>query len=177
MSLSHSQIAALEKVQQILNNVGLSPISVTTSSPSPHPSLSPHPSTTTLGFTDSSDSTLETTAPCLRYQSPAPYYFTTNDISRRANYVNRATKVSAIVDHPIHAILEYPMTAPDGIAHRFFVDPESYMEPRSAFQYSLGGGHGGRENAVCQLLRDDAGKAVRCRQLKSSCMYIDILLF
>lgn len=87
--------------------------------------------------------------------------------------MNRATKVSAIVDHPVHAILEYPITAPGSIAHRFVVDPISFVQPQSAFQYSLGGGHGGRENAVCLLLRDDAGKGVRCRQLKSSCMYIN----
>ncbi|KAG1799560.1 hypothetical protein EV424DRAFT_1545973 [Suillus variegatus] len=162
MSLTCSQLEALEKVQQILDSAGLSPISVTSSvvsSPSSHQN------------TPDVDSTLDTisTPPYPRYQSPAPYYFTTEEISRRANYVNRATKVSAIVDHPVHAILEYPITAPGSIAHHFVVDPISFVQPQSAFQYSLGGGHGGRENAVCLLLRDDAGKGVRCRQLKSSC--------
>jgi hypothetical protein len=171
MSLTRSQLEALEQVQQILDSAGLSPISAINSDFALSPS--PQPDTTCPPDLTDSESTLNSAPACHRtYQSPAPYYFTKEEILQRANYINRASKVSAVVDHLIGAIVEYPTTAPDGIAHRFVVDPASFIPPQSAFQYSLGGGQGGRENAVCLLLRDEAGKPARCRHLKLSCMYL-----
>jgi len=170
MSLTQSQLAALEQVQQILDSAGLSPISVINSDSS----SSPQPDTPAY-HSDISDSEcpLDSALPLHKtYQSPAPYYFTTDEILQRVNYVNRTSKVSAVVDHPVDSIVEYPITAPGGIAHRFAVNPTSFIPPQSAFQYSLGGGHGGRENTVCLLLRDETGKPPRCRQLKSSCMFL-----
>jgi hypothetical protein len=92
------------KVQYILDSAGLSHISVTnwvTSSPLLH----------TPEFTDlKSNIDTTSTAPYSGYQSPSPYYFTTEEISQRAKYVKWATKVSTIIDHPVHIILEYPIS-------------------------------------------------------------------
>ena len=93
--------------------------------------------------------------------------------------INRQTTISALVDHPLHVIVEYPETGQSAeqlVAHRFRVNPDDPNDrPHLNFQYSLGGDSGsmgGYGDALCgSLLVDSQNQPVSCRYHKRSCMY------
>lgn len=89
--------------------------------------------------------------------------------------INRQTTISALVDHPLNAIVEYPATGQSAeqlVAHRFTVNPgDPNDRPHLNFQYSLGGNsRGGYGDAYCgSLLVDSEHQPVPCRYHKRSC--------
>ncbi|KAF8833986.1 hypothetical protein BDN67DRAFT_915867, partial [Paxillus ammoniavirescens] len=108
------------------------------------------------------------------YEPPRSHSFTPTEISQGINKLNRETAVDRIAEHPYNAIVEYPETgdAPDvAIAHVFNVNPhpDHFRHPRFNFQYSLGGGHGGRDGVVCRLLKSTTGSPVICSKLRTTC--------
>lgn len=102
--------------------------------------------------------------------------------SCECNQVNRQTYVQALVEHSLGAIVKYPEMGASkdlSVAHIFDVnpDPDHFINPKFNFQYSLGDGHGGQNNALCDLLKGAAGNPVLCEKLRTSCKYNRGLFF
>jgi hypothetical protein len=178
MELSSSQLTALQYAQSILDGAGLSPQDLdnhsNTSSPSPSSrssplaaSLSPLPSS----IPDPSPAIL-----AAQYIPPPACSFTLDEISAGANRLNRQSRVHAIINHPLGAVVEYPQSGSlkgDTVAHIFTLargfNSSEFDLPQFSFQYSLGDGHGGTKGVQCYLLRDSMGNPVRCNKLSTSC--------
>lgn len=133
------------------------------SGPSPGPSPSPSPLPT---------SSPAPAALASRYEPPPSRSFTDTECSLGLHKVTREKTADRFVEHPRDAIVEYPETgdAPGTtVAHIFHVDPGSFHHPRLNFQYSLGDGHGGRDEVVCKMLRSVSGSPVLCSKLRTMC--------
>lgn len=131
------------------------------SGPSPSPSPSPLPTSSPAPAVLSS-----------RYEPPPSRSFTETERSQGLHKVTREKTANRIVEHPRDMIVEYPETgdAPGiTVAHIFHVDPNSFHHPRLNFQYSLGDGHGGRDEVICRMLRSVSGKPVLCSKLRTTC--------
>ena len=77
-----------------------------------------------------------------------------------------------LIEHPRDVIVEYPESsnAPGvTVAHIFNINPSSFYDPHFDFQYSLGDGHGGRNDVVCKMLWSISGEPVLCSKLRTSC--------
>ncbi|KAF9234897.1 hypothetical protein BU15DRAFT_52007 [Melanogaster broomeanus] len=184
-SFSDGQLAVLHLAQAILDSAGLSPQALSHSSPGSsrsctpsEPVPSPEPSIPPL--TDPRTLPPSSAVLALRYEPPVAHKFTDNEINQRLNKVNRQTYVDAIIEHPPGAVVEYPQTGEvtgASIAHIFNVDsdPSRFIHPKSNFQYSLGDGHGGRDNVVCRLLTSKSGSSVLCYKLRTSCKSVIIV--
>ncbi|KAJ7633292.1 hypothetical protein FB45DRAFT_1148985 [Roridomyces roridus] len=161
MPLSEVQLDAIAEAQRVLANVGL-----TTADLVDHDILE-IPSRTVSHSTACS--------PVLGslYRPPPARTFTAEELRLGLDQINRETYVSALVDHPLGSIVEYPETASRagvGIAHCFCVEPSNFLRPEANFQYSLGDSHGGKRGKFCgRLLTDQSGAAVSCSLLKMSC--------
>ncbi|KAF9231054.1 hypothetical protein BU15DRAFT_29339, partial [Melanogaster broomeanus] len=110
-----------------------------------------------------------------QYIPPPARPFTPDELTNHVHKINRNQSVDAIIEHPLGAIVEYPQTGVfpgQAIAHVFTIDPLSFENPKSNFQYSMGG-NGGRLSC-CGLLRDDSGEPVICNRLKSSCQGLKV---
>ena len=89
-------------------------------------------------------------------------------------------QVTAKVEHPIGAIVEYPETSShtdESVAHIFHVDPmnPASVDPRKNLQYSLGDPHGCHSNVSCHLLRDtETKRPAVCLQAKATCAQFSI---
>lgn len=111
------------------------------------------------------------------YVAPKAVYFTENE---RLDGLHRATRVgyvSALLDHPEGAVVEYPESGKsygEAIAHRFAISaltPVDFIHPRANIQYSLGGSHGGHKDRECYLIRDpETGKPMKCMKHTYTCM-------
>ncbi|KIJ16179.1 hypothetical protein PAXINDRAFT_11219 [Paxillus involutus ATCC 200175] len=152
---SNDQLAALRYAEAILSSAGLSPQALSHLSPgSTHSST--HSTPTAEHSVPPSAPNTSTPSPAIlasRYEPPMARMFTDDKVNRGLNKVNHETRVDAIVEHPLGAIVEYPQTGEvtgARIAHIFNVDanPTRFTHPKSNFQYSLGDGHGGREDVV-----------------------------
>ena len=95
-----------------------------------------------------------------------------------ATLCNRVTKrsfVSALVDHPEGAVVEYPEAAHEpgsAIAHQFKIDPSKFVHPRENIQFSLGDNHGGRNDVSCYLLKNSVtNKPISCKKRTYTCEY------
>ncbi|KAF7969562.1 hypothetical protein HWV62_26919 [Athelia sp. TMB] len=111
------------------------------------------------------------------YDPPAARHFTDAEIAAKANCLNQKSRVNALIDHPLGAIVEYPETGahPDErVAHRFQVDPVKFRHPKADFQYSLGDKHGGHKDVHCFLLWDTNGNDVLCDHVQTSCKGLKI---
>ena len=166
LPLSIPQLTTICAVQATLYSVGLSATMFTPSTPSTS-SPSSRGSTPASSFPYS-----EVLAAC--YVPPHSCLFTTDEIARGQNKVNRETSVNHIVEHPLDMIVEYPETGDaldKAIAHVFNMcdDSEHFVHPQSNFQYSVGDGHGGRQDIVCRLLKSKFGTPVVCHKLQTSC--------
>ena len=104
--------------------------------------------------------------------SVATYY---SEVERIAlcNRVTRKSSVSAIVDHPEGAVVEYPEAGRrpgDSVAHRFTIDPSDYIHPRDNIQFSMGDKHGGRNDVLCLLLKNSiTNEPILCKKRTYSC--------
>ncbi|KAF8488095.1 hypothetical protein BU17DRAFT_59782, partial [Hysterangium stoloniferum] len=89
------------------------------------------------------------------------------------NKTTRQSYASALIEHPIGAIVEYPESGSQpkySVAHHFHINPKNFIHPKENIQYSLGDVHGSHENVTCYLLRDIHTKEpVSCKQLKTRC--------
>lgn len=105
-------------------------------------------------------------------------YFSEEEKSQLLHKLTRKSIVSAIIDHPEGAVLEYPETGKvlgEAVAHRFLVDPHNLVHPRKNIQYSLGDEHGGKD-VICYLLHDTtSGQPLKCRKLTYKCEFIQYL--
>ncbi|KAF8525595.1 hypothetical protein BU17DRAFT_41669, partial [Hysterangium stoloniferum] len=89
------------------------------------------------------------------------------------NKTTHQSYASALIEHPIGAIVEYPESGSQpkySVAHHFHINPKNFIHPKENIQYSLGDVHGSHENVTCYLLRDIHTKEpVSCKQLKTRC--------
>ncbi|KAG1788075.1 hypothetical protein EV424DRAFT_1550855 [Suillus variegatus] len=114
-------------------------------------------------------------SPCdLDFPSPPPATTPSYTPLLPSPKVNRQTYVQALVEHSLGAIVKYPEMGASkdlSVAHIFDVnpDPDHFINPKFNFQYSLGDGHGGQNNALCDLLKGAAGNPVLCEKLRTSC--------
>ncbi|KAF8157089.1 hypothetical protein B0H34DRAFT_798402 [Crassisporium funariophilum] len=160
-TLSVAQQQALAQANVLLQGAGLDPVAAVPA----RASLPPDPL-----FRDTSNTWK------YPYDVHPSRPFSSAEILAGANEINRQRRVSALVDHPIGAIVEYPETGWSSdvtIAHRFAVDPLDLQHPKSNIQYSLGGTHGGVPDMHCgRLLCDLNGNPVACNKLQTSCQGI-----
>ncbi|KAJ7219839.1 hypothetical protein C8J57DRAFT_1095131 [Mycena rebaudengoi] len=169
MPLSAVQPAAVIAARKLLDDVGLvnsgsnedsdfQELSRTISS-----TLPSIPSPSVLGY---------------RYQAPSSRDFTLAEVAHGFNTITRQTSVHGIVEHPLHAIVEYPETGKShglAIAHKFAVDPACNFHPKLNIQYSLGDNHGGRPYVTCgPLLSGRDGKPASCNNLKIACIGLKV---
>ncbi|KAF8122014.1 hypothetical protein EV363DRAFT_1405257 [Boletus edulis] len=166
------------------------PFSSLSPSPSSSPSLSGLPRLPfgpvppPLGSFPSPPSPATSPPPSLATSSPAPavlasHYeplpsrpFDEADRSQGLHKVMCEKAADRIVEHPRDVIVEYPETGNAlgvAVAHIFNVDPNAFCHPRLNFQYSLGDGHGGRDEVICKMLRSVSGKPVVCSKLRTTC--------
>ncbi|KAH0831831.1 hypothetical protein J3R83DRAFT_12681 [Lanmaoa asiatica] len=170
MNLSSDQRVALAHAQAILEGVGLesSDLESIVSSSRPSSRLSSRSSTPSL--TRCSSPSLAVSAS--RYLPPPARSFTPDEIDQRLYKINPKLSVHRIVIHPPRSIVEYPQTGESdntGVAHVFPIDPDTFENPKSSFQYSLGDSHGGRPGVRCSLLTNDEGEQVPCTRTYLSC--------
>lgn len=167
------QCAALAQVWVILEGVGLSLdsdlelitqlcpsswVSLCLSTPSHSHYSSPSPAVSTS-----------------QYLLPPACLFTQDEINQWLYKINSKLLVHWIVIHPPDAIVEYLQTSESkdvAIAHIFPINPNSFENPKSGFQYLLGVSHGGWPHINCSLLTDDNGKQVLYNWTFFSCRYI-----
>ena len=162
--LSEKQCLALLEAKRLLEDVGLEV---------------PQPEFLAKSITDHLASPASKTPPLAKriYDPPLARKFTAEERSAKKDYVTRQTRASAIVNHPVGSIVEYPETgqdAKDTIAHIFSIDPTNFTHPKANFQYSLGDSHGGRRNVECKsdfLVDDVTGLATKCKVDKFSCQF------
>ncbi|KAJ8475498.1 hypothetical protein ONZ45_g15590 [Pleurotus djamor] len=170
-ALSEAQRKALDDAQKILETVGLSATGLQvldTATERSQPRLDMSSDGNGINLPQEHVSLM----PQLGYQAPMARLFSPAEKQDKKHHVNRQTKVTHIVDHPLEAVVEYPQTAgnsTDAIAHRYSVDGKPFVHPKGNIQYSLGDSHGGHDNVGCGLLLDGTGKPFKCRQLKTSC--------
>jgi len=162
MALSDAQFAAILEARHLLQNAGLS--------------LDAH----AVGIEDAApfSSTPLPFGPVQGYQYlPCPARpFTDREVVQEVNKVNRQTSLDGIVDHPLGVIVEYPETGSATgirIGHRFAVDPlaRKISHPKLNIQFSLGDGHGSRQDVDCGILLTDTQtqKPAICKNEKISC--------
>lgn len=110
-----------------------------------------------------------------RYVPAAASPFSAEEMNQNIHIINRQTRIHALVDHPIEAIVEYPETGAlpgQGVAHRFAVDPDNVYHPKLNVQYSLGDIKGGQANVFCGALLQSnkpGASRVSCRKETISC--------
>ena len=176
MSLSvatDGQQQAIAQARMLLQAAGLDISALTGLSSSIQPDTEP---TQTLSHTRLSPQLPHPAVAGYRY-IPLPLEVHSANVSWCAK-INRQTTISALVDHPFNAIVEYPETGQSAeqlVAHRFSVDPNDPNDRLHLnFQYSLGGdSKGGYGDAFCgSLLVDSHDKPVSCRYHKRSCKYL-----
>lgn len=166
LPLSIPQLTAICAAQATLNSVGLSAATFTPSTPSTSsPSSRGSTPTSSLPYSE---------VLAAHYVPPRSRLFTADEIACGQNKVNHETSVDHIVDHPLDMIVDYPETGDaldKAVTHVFSMcdDSEHFVHPRSNFQYSLGDGHGGRQDIVCCLLKSKSGTPVVCHKLRTSC--------
>ncbi|KAL4076551.1 hypothetical protein V8B97DRAFT_2021913 [Scleroderma yunnanense] len=159
MDLSLSKREALDHVQSIVEEAGLSPCDLESiSAPSPPHSL-PHTS-------------ILPPSPSV----PHPAILSSNHILLKIGHhlycINHHSIADAIVYHPLGAIVKYPQTRSlhgESIAHIFAVDLENFDNLKASFQYFLGNTHDSHFGIICDLLCDKSDKPVRCDKLRISC--------
>ncbi|KAF8480676.1 hypothetical protein JB92DRAFT_2837564 [Gautieria morchelliformis] len=87
--------------------------------------------------------------------------------------ITRKSTVKLVIDHPVHAILEYPQTGThlgDAVTHWFPIDWSLFIHPKENIQYSLGDAHGSHRDVQCHLLTDDeGGSPMACYKMKTTC--------
>ncbi|KAJ8468567.1 hypothetical protein ONZ45_g17202 [Pleurotus djamor] len=173
MNLSTPQRHAIRHAQQILSRAGLSvPLE-----PLVLPALdSERALLSSAAVVPTVPTPSDLGAIHLSYNAPKARKFTQEEIDKQLNYVNRQTTLTAIVEHPVGAIVEYPQTG-DGpeeiIGHLFHVEP-FHPHPKGDFQYSLGGSHGGKPNVKCGLLRNEDETPAFCTYLRTECRGIKV---
>ncbi|KAF9232965.1 hypothetical protein BU15DRAFT_90533 [Melanogaster broomeanus] len=174
MDLSRSQLNAMERAQLILDDAGVSPRELELLS-RPSSRLSSHVSSRSYSPIVRPPITPSPSILASQYIPPPARPFTPDELTNHVHKINRNQSVDAIIEHPLGAIVEYPQTGVfpgQAIAHVFTIDPLSFENPKSNFQYSMGG-NGGRLSC-CGLLRDDSGEPVICNRLKSSCQGLKV---
>ncbi|KAL4061962.1 hypothetical protein V8B97DRAFT_2027006 [Scleroderma yunnanense] len=149
MDLSLSKREALDHVQSIVEEAGLSPHDLESISASSSPHSLPHTS----------------------ILPPSP--FVPHPAILSSNYVHSPTYPLHHLYHiNCYAIVEYPQTGSlhgESIAHVFAVDLENFDNLKASFQYSLGNTHDSHFGIICGLLCDKSDKPVRCDKLRISC--------
>ena len=109
------------------------------------------------------------------YIPPAATYFSEEELAAQCNKVTRKSLVSAVVDHPVGAVVEYPEAgrcAGESVAHRFMIEPSDFIHPRDNIQYSMGDKHGGRNDVLCFLLRNSVtNEPLLCKKRTYACNY------
>ena len=110
------------------------------------------------------------------YIPPAAAYLSEAGRGAQPYKVTRKSFVSAVVDHPEGAVVEYPEAgacAGNSVAHRFTIDPSDFVHPRDNIQFSIGDKHGGRNNVLCLLLRNAiTNEPVICKKRTYTCMNV-----
>jgi len=161
MSLTEQQREAIDSVKTILSDSGIASIS--------------HVPTEILAASLISLEAQELTTilPPLQigYTSPTPVFFG-KDARPKVTRLG-VSAVDVIIDHPLGALVEYPFSgfeASHSVAHRFPVDPRSFIDPRGNIQYSLGrDSKGGHPNTRCFIFSRSEKQPVLCYQTKTSC--------
>ena len=162
MALSDAQYTAILEARHLLQNTGLSL------------------DANVVGIENAAlfSGTLLPSGPVQGYQYlPCPARpFTNREVAQGVNKVNRQTSLDGIVDHPLGVIVEYPETGSVTgirIGHRFAVDPlaRKISHPKLNIQFSLGDGHGSRQDVDCGILLTDTQtqKPAICKNEKISC--------
>jgi len=173
MPLTQQQREVIDDVKTILSDSGIVSIS----------HIPTDVFTASLISLESQDQTNTLPPFQIGYTPPTPFFF---DKSARPKVTRLAVSaVDAIIDHPLGALVEYPFSGLEpghSIAHRFAIDPRSYIDPRRNIQYSLGrDSKGGHPNTGCLIFSRGVSvkEPVLCNQIKTSCKYfisISILL-
>ncbi|KAF8516406.1 hypothetical protein BU17DRAFT_67419 [Hysterangium stoloniferum] len=165
MPLSREQVDALKKAKLILEEARIFDI----------PSISVNPELQQLQhiFNLHIDPLSHSFSPLLNYYPPPARLFTEEEWQHSKNKTTRQSYASALIEHPIGAIVEYPESGSQpkySVAHHFHINPKNFIHPKENIQYSLGDVHGSHENVTCYLLRDIHTKEpVSCKQLKTRC--------
>lgn len=170
MTLSDTQLEAIEEAAKILAAAGLSFSDLSDSQPSNLGLNVSHLHT----FDELQSSSPPSSTLSSVYEPPRARMFTLDELESRAcgSRLNRQASVNGIIDHALGSIVEYPETGAqhgECIAHRFAVDPKDFTNPKANMQYSLGDDHGGRKEAQCYLLTSQNGEPVPCSHLRTSC--------
>ncbi|KAG8988603.1 hypothetical protein FRB90_002658, partial [Tulasnella sp. 427] len=116
------------------------------------------------------------------YNPPRAQYYTSAETAQKFNRLNHVTFLSARIDHPQDAVLEYPETTADTskLAHIFKIDPNAFRNPTHNIQYSFQV-TGGSENLKCQLLQvqDNDGFPVPavCYKMRGDCCGVKLCNF
>jgi hypothetical protein len=64
-----------------------------------------------------------------------------------------------------------------GITHIFPINPNTFKNPKSSFQYSLGDSHGSQPSITSSFLIDDKGEHIVCMRTFLSCRYFILMHF
>ncbi|KAF8811810.1 hypothetical protein BYT27DRAFT_7240198 [Phlegmacium glaucopus] len=172
MDLSSAQLSALHHAKKILDNAGL----LAPNSPG-HGTLHPdvHLLSETIAYHLPSSPSPAIQLSLYKPQVACPFTYKENLAG--INLINRQTRISALVDHPMGSIVKYPQTgscSSESIAHRFTIDPNNFIHPKANIQYSLGDSHGGISDVFCHLLKDKDGNSVPTMNLKTQCKGLKI---
>jgi len=163
MSLSEAQHLALLEAKHLLEDVGLDT-----------PAGS-HPNYLSKLISDHLFHATPILSARNLYHPPPARNFTAEELVAKKDRVTRQTRASAIVNHPLGSIVEYPETGADtnkSVAHVFAVDPGHFVHPKLNFQYSLGDSQGIRKNVGCKsdfLVDDNTGLPATCKVESISC--------
>ncbi|KAH7917224.1 hypothetical protein BV22DRAFT_1026787 [Leucogyrophana mollusca] len=95
----------------------------------------------------------------------------------------KKTLLDVLYHYSRGVLIEYPETTltPTGsVGHLFEMDPEDWFNPVSMFAYSQGSPRGGTNKGAwvtCEVLKDENGELVPCREVHSTCQGIKIRPF
>lgn len=155
---SEAQIEAIARCRSILDSVGL-------------PSLISSPPTSATRPVDVQPRAQHPAVSGSCYKASAAVSFSDTQLDAKENVVSRETKCTAIVRHPLHALVDYPesgSTASERVLHVFEIDPQNFSNPSDAFQYSFNESHG-QNKVTTALLCDADGVRVQCIKRHGRC--------
>ncbi len=177
MPLSFEQLGAVWQAKQLLEDAGLFP-----SDQSPEAAAANIVQLQELFSGNLNDSNQSETVG-LHYVPQPATPFTPEALESGANCLTWKAHVTAKVEHPIGAIVEYPETGSqtnESVMHIFHVNSADpmFVNPRKNLQYSLGTPQGRHSNVSCHLLHDtETEKPAICLQAKATCAQIFQLIY
>lgn len=105
------------------------------------------------------------------YWPPNARLFTPDEIKEERHKLNKKSRLTRIIEHPLDAVLEYPETtelSSEKIAHVFPIRPDAFRSPHLNIQYSLNF-EGSIDDVSCKLLRDESGTPAQCYKISNTC--------